>query len=87
MCQDEAFGLWLESWGSLYQEGSTSCHIIQFIHDTYYLVNLVDNDYVKGSVLFEIIERMLERCQNYNGVCPDIDVEEECKVTKKLKVG
>ena len=79
--------MWLESWGDLYPEGSTSWHVIQFIHDTYYLVNLVDNDYVKGNVLFEIIERMLERCKDCNGACPELDVEEECKAAKKLKGG
>ncbi|XP_030842901.1 methylenetetrahydrofolate reductase [Strongylocentrotus purpuratus] len=84
--KDEAFGLWLESWRTLYKEGSPSWHVIQFIHDTYFLVNLVDNDYVKGNVLFEIIERMLERCGNSKGDCRVGDIEDECIATKRLKV-
>lgn len=59
--QDEAFGLWTNHWGELYDEGSKSRQIIDYFHDTYYLVNLVDNEFVKENILFEVIEKMLER--------------------------
>ena len=58
--QDEAFELWIERWGKHYKEGSKSRSIIQSIHDTFYLVNLVDNDYVKGSVLFDLLAKVIE---------------------------
>ena len=43
--QDEAFALWIEQWGKLYEEESPSRMIIQYIHDNYFLVNLVDNEF------------------------------------------
>jgi len=48
--KDEAFGLWLSQWATLYEEGSVSRKLIEHIHDTYFLINIVDNDYVKGDV-------------------------------------
>ena len=35
--------------------------VIQDIHDNYYLVNLVDNQYPKETVLWDIVEEMLEK--------------------------
>ena len=46
--------LWQTHWSSLYTSGSLSQLIISEIQNTYYLVNLVDNDYVQGNVLFEV---------------------------------
>ncbi len=43
----QAFGLWTEQWGKLYEPDSPSRHLIEHIADTYYLVNLVDNDFPK----------------------------------------
>jgi len=57
----EAFGLWTEQWGKLYDPESTSRKIINNIADSYLLVNLVDNDFPKGNCLFDIIEDMLSR--------------------------
>jgi len=48
--KDEAFALWEIQWQSVYPEGSPSWKLIQNIHDTYYLVNVVDNDYVSGDI-------------------------------------
>lgn len=58
--QDEAFELWKHPWGNLYPEGSQSRKIIDHIFDSYYLVNLVDNDFPKDSCLWRIVEQMLE---------------------------
>lgn len=44
--KDEAFGLWRSQWGALYEAGSESRAIIDTIHDTYLLCNIVDNDFV-----------------------------------------
>ena len=48
--QDEAFGLWTSEWGALYEEGSRSRQIIEEIANTWFLVSVVDNDYVKGNL-------------------------------------
>lgn len=58
--KDEAFGLWREQWGKLYPEGSHSFKIIENIHKTYYLVNLVDNNFpLPQTCLFDIVNEML----------------------------
>uniref|UniRef100_W5MEH5 Methylenetetrahydrofolate reductase (NADPH) n=2 Tax=Lepisosteus oculatus TaxID=7918 RepID=W5MEH5_LEPOC len=58
--KDEAFALWIEQWAKLYEEESPSRMIIQYIHDNYYLVNLVDNDFPLDSCLWQVIEDMFE---------------------------
>lgn len=64
--KDEAFGLWKETWGRLYPEDSDSRKLINNIHDSHYLVNLVDNDFPKESCIWEIVERMIEQGNNTN---------------------
>ncbi len=48
--KDEAFELWLAQWGSVYDVSvpaeAQARKVIQSIHDNYYLVNVVDNEYV-----------------------------------------
>uniref|UniRef100_T1J9I4 methylenetetrahydrofolate reductase (NADPH) n=1 Tax=Strigamia maritima TaxID=126957 RepID=T1J9I4_STRMM len=61
--KDEAFALWKEQWGKLYDDDSQSRRIINHIHDTYCLVNLVDNDYPKESCLWNILEEMFEKSE------------------------
>lgn len=48
--QDEAFQLWQTEWASLYSEGSTAAKLINGIVDGWYLVSLVDNDFVNGDL-------------------------------------
>ena len=57
--QDEAFELWLQQWGKIYSAGSKSHDLITYYHDNYYLVNLVDNDFIKGNCLFEVVDKMI----------------------------
>ena len=59
--QDEAFALWRTHWGNIYPANSRSRQIIDTFSDTYYLVNLVDNDFVKGNCLFEVVYNVLEK--------------------------
>ena len=54
LSQDEAFELWTQEWGKLYEIGSRSYKIIQDIIDTWYLVSVVENDYVHGD-LFQVL--------------------------------
>lgn len=55
--KDEAFALWKSQWQTIYEEGSASWELIQSIHDNYLLVNIVDNDFVKGDI-FKVFERL-----------------------------
>jgi methylenetetrahydrofolate reductase (NADPH) len=61
--KDEAFALWVEQWAMLYEEGSRSQQVIEDIANTYYLVNLVDNDYPKDTCLWELLNRVLDQVE------------------------
>lgn len=61
--KDEAFALWREQWGKLYPEGSPSRDVLTRISETYYLVNLVDNDYPKESCLWDLLNAMFAQRQ------------------------
>merc|ERR1719169_282102 len=52
--KDEAFSLWGE-WSSIYAEGSESRKLIESISDSYYLVNIVDDNFVCGDLLNNLI--------------------------------
>mmetsp|Transcript_8247 Transcript_8247/g.24787 ORF Transcript_8247/g.24787 Transcript_8247/m.24787 type:complete len:617 (-) Transcript_8247:127-1977(-) len=53
--RDEAFEVWTDVWGGLYEPNSRSREIIDSITESYSLVSLVDNDFVRGDV-FRVIE-------------------------------
>lgn len=56
--KDEAFALWKVHWQSIYQAGTPSWDLLQNIHDTFYLVNIVDNDYINGDI-FAFFDRLM----------------------------
>lgn len=57
--KEEAFALWLTLWGAIYPEGSEARRLIREIHDTFFLVNVVDNDFVSGD-LWAVLEKAVE---------------------------
>lgn len=58
--KDEAFNLWHERWGVLYEPDSVSRNVLDNIENTYILVNLVDNDFPKETCLWSVLEDMLK---------------------------
>ena len=48
--KDEAFGLWVSQWAALYDQDNAAdvqaSRLIHEVHDTWWLMNIVDNDYV-----------------------------------------
>lgn len=54
--QDEAFQLWTTEWARLYDKASQSHKVITEIASTWFLVSVVDNDYVSGD-LFKWFEQ------------------------------
>jgi methylenetetrahydrofolate reductase (NADPH) len=73
--QDEAFALWKQQWARVYPEGSKSREVIDTIHDSYLLVNLVDNDYVAGNCLFEAIKKAVELVDTKEETAPSVVTE------------
>jgi len=55
--KDEAFALWKSLWASLYTEGSPSRQVMDNIINTYYLVSVIDNNFVSGNIwsLFDLV--------------------------------
>ena len=48
--KDEAFELWLSEWRTFYEKDSESWNLITRMHQDYFLVNVVENDYVNGDI-------------------------------------
>merc|ERR550514_1737727 len=53
--KDEAFALW-NDWIELYEPASESRKLLQGIKDTHFLVNIVDNDFVRGDLVNDMNE-------------------------------
>jgi len=51
--KDEAFALWTAGWASLYEANSVSQKVLGEIKSSYFLVSLLDNNYVDGD-LFKV---------------------------------
>ena len=46
---EEAFAIWKASWLLLYEEGTCSRRLIEKIHDSFFLVAIIDNGYISSS--------------------------------------
>jgi len=57
--KDEAFSLWIRTWADIYHEESLSYDLINDIHDQYFLVNIVDNDFINGDI-FQIFDDLVK---------------------------
>ena len=61
--KDEAFGLW-KTWAEVYEEGSEASSVLSNVHDTYYLMSIVENDYIGGD-LFSVFDAV-----SWDGIIP-----------------
>ncbi|KAK6116826.1 hypothetical protein DH2020_049456 [Rehmannia glutinosa] len=48
--KDEAFEIWSRGWAKLYPETDPSRKLLEEVESSYYLVSLVDNDYINGDL-------------------------------------
>ncbi|ORY49493.1 methylenetetrahydrofolate reduct [Rhizoclosmatium globosum] len=53
--KDEAYELWAQ-WGRVYEKGSESATLIEGITESWFLMNVVNNNYRDGSAIFEIFD-------------------------------
>ncbi|KAL8104550.1 putative methylenetetrahydrofolate reductase (NADH) [Apium graveolens] len=60
--KDEAFELWSKAWAQLYTQDDASRKLLHEIQNSYYLVSLVDNDYITGDIfaVFKQISKIEE---------------------------
>ncbi|KAI3379720.1 hypothetical protein SNEBB_004374 [Seison nebaliae] len=55
--KNEAFSIWKEKWQSLYDEDSLSYQLIDRVYTTFYLVNLVDNEFMREqSTIWDVLK-------------------------------
>lgn len=58
--KDEAFSLWMNKWARVYPDEDVESHsVLGSICNTYYLVNLVDNDYPNETCLWSMLEQVI----------------------------
>lgn len=48
--KDEAFEIWSRGWAKLYSEEDSSTKLLEEVQSSYFLVSLVDNDYINGDL-------------------------------------
>jgi len=48
--KDEAFGIWRHAWASLYLEDSPSRRVLNEMHDAYWLMHIIENEYHHGDI-------------------------------------
>ena len=84
--KQEAFKLWLDRWASLYDEDSESYELVHKIHDNYFLVNLVDNDFVAGDLfsVFRDLKPFVEEKKMAQSPVESKTVEEKLVVVDKV---
>eukprot|EP00276_Gloeochaete_wittrockiana_P005145 CAMPEP_0184655738 /NCGR_PEP_ID=MMETSP0308-20130426/14383_1 /TAXON_ID=38269 /ORGANISM="Gloeochaete witrockiana, Strain SAG 46.84" /LENGTH=592 /DNA_ID=CAMNT_0027092455 /DNA_START=195 /DNA_END=1973 /DNA_ORIENTATION=+ len=56
--KDEAFGLWTSQWGNIYAEDSKSRAVIKEVAEGFFLVNIVDNNFINSDI-FAIFRNIL----------------------------
>ncbi|CAM9420135.1 unnamed protein product [Phaeothamnion confervicola] len=67
--KEEAFRLWIELWASLYDDETKSSALLHAVHDAYFLVAIIDNDYVAGG-LWDIFEEIVAKDRTPMGPAP-----------------
>jgi methylenetetrahydrofolate reductase (NADPH) len=48
--REEAFTVWMAEWAEVYPKDSESFKLLEFISNNFYLVNVLENDFVDGSL-------------------------------------
>ena len=62
---EEAFELWTQAWATLYDDETESCSLIYDIHDTYYLVAIIDDEYTDCELFTTIVEEMVQKANEW----------------------
>ncbi|KAG5175982.1 methylenetetrahydrofolate reductase-domain-containing protein [Tribonema minus] len=57
--RNEAFNLWTHLWATAYLEDSRSAALLHDVHDTYYLVAIIDNDFFQDDLWEGFIDDLL----------------------------
>jgi hypothetical protein len=52
--KDESFRLWISLWASIYDDESASAALVHSIYDSFFLVAIIDNDFITNSYMWSI---------------------------------
>ncbi|EWM29162.1 methylenetetrahydrofolate reductase [Nannochloropsis gaditana] len=58
--KNEAFQLWTSIWASIYDDESASNALIHKIHDTYFLVAIIDNDFSSTASMWSVFREIID---------------------------
>jgi methylenetetrahydrofolate reductase (NADPH) len=72
---EEAFSLWKEQWAKIYEPDSESRKVIEKISESYYLINMVDNDFPLGNCLWNVLEDMFSRRRLNEKIQDNLDLD------------
>jgi len=57
--KNEAFQLWTSIWASIYDDESASNALIHSMHDSYFLVAIVDNDFLSAASIWTVFREII----------------------------
>jgi methylenetetrahydrofolate reductase (NADPH) len=58
---EEAFQLWTSAWAELYDDDTESSELLYNIHDTYYLVAIIDHEYLESDLYSVFTDAIVEQ--------------------------
>lgn len=79
--KQEALAVWKSRWLSLYEQGSASRKLLDNIINTYFLVNIVENNYINGDIFelfFQAAREPLSSSLNGSGSFPVVSNGNGC---------
>jgi methylenetetrahydrofolate reductase (NADPH) len=62
---EEAFELWTQAWATLYDDETESCSLIYDIHDNYYLVAIIDDEYTDCELFTNVVDEMITKAVEF----------------------
>jgi methylenetetrahydrofolate reductase (NADPH) len=62
--KDEAFYAWLDQWAIIYGQSSPSYEYLNKLYNSFYLMNVVENDYINGD-LNEVFREFFDKNSEY----------------------
>lgn len=74
--KDEAFALWKSQWADAYDKASDSYALLEGIRSSWWLVNVVDNDFVHGDI-YSFMEQVV--------ACNSVDIFETSRIAAQIQ--
>lgn len=76
MWSKESFALWIDTWACIYDDETETAELLHMIHDEYYLVAIIDNDYFDSVLMTDFLNSLISKT-SYGKKLNSDDVEDE----------